>query len=429
MHDPFPFTHEPRPARVIQPHGSWAAPLLNTQWIGSTDTSQEEWAFGPMDYFVFETSFNTTAAAWVFFNMQVRADDSVDFFLNPPSLYAVVNTANPLAVGPGSSLFSRTSGPNGPQTLWAGLRFVNSGKNRIYARVKRTFSGSNPYSLGLNVQGTVFTWGQYSTLRSPQCSLKGSIVGRKYHDYELNFSVLNSGGNPDPIMPGVPIKITRTSPASPPYTDTAISDSRGDWSFMDLPPGKYTVSELPFLPCVQTAPWLPPNYTVSVSGGAWSSVTAATLTNLTNTMDLSKSGFGNWCDECASLYQAGTDGPPRLECECVPDFSTNTFNCTTVLKASFYNASSWIINRVRIEVILPPSGISISPTMVNIPAVPSGGFVTLPKLTLSVPVSQVGKAVCLRLSFINAAGANETVICVQDFCDYAPCATVNGGAE
>jgi len=426
VHDPFPFTHEPRPARVIKRDASWALPMINTEWIGSTDTAMEDYAFGPLDYFIFETTFESTAQGWALFNMQLRADDVVDLFLNPSSVYAVANTVNPASLGPAVYLGSRNAGPNGPPTSVAGLKWVKTGKNKLYARVKRTW-GANPYPLGLNLTGFVFTPFNYSMLRTPACCLKGTVIGRKYHDYELNFSVLDSAGNPDPAMRGVPIRITRTTPALPAYSDTAVSDQRGDWCFLDLPAGKYAVSEPQFMPCVQTAPWLLPFYTVSVSGGSWSGVTAVTLTNLTNINDLTKTGFGNWCDDCAALYATGSDYPPALECECVPGVPNGTFNCSPVLKATFYNLTSWAVNRVRVEVVHPTSGVSVTPTLINIPAVPQYGWTVLPTIKVNVPSTEVGKAVCVRLSFINVLGGNETVVCVRDFCDYAPCATSNGG--
>ena len=91
----------------------------------------------------------------------------------------------------------------------------------------------------------------------------GSINGTKFHD--LNGNGLRDGGEPGLsnwrirlALNGVPI-------------DSALTDGSGNYAFVGLLPGSYTVSELQKAGWAQTAPPFPGTYAIQITGGLNSS--------------------------------------------------------------------------------------------------------------------------------------------------------------
>ncbi len=427
VHDPFLYTHEPRPARTVIRHPSWAAPLPDSVWIGSRDTADEAWAFGATDYFIFETRFCTRTAANLVLDITVRADDVVDFFLNPPSVDDLVVAGIPASLGP-FHIGSHTGGASGAATPISGFLNATTGENRLLARVRRT-SGT---PLGLNVAGRVLDTTGQARLIAPHCCLGNSIIGRKLDDWQFDFTNVN---NRDVPMRGIPIRLVRTSPTLPSYSAITLTDIHGDFAFLDLPGGTFRIEELEYLPCFQTVPAAPDPlvYTVSFDGpGMFSSGPRAASLNrmaVPSQVQFGDEGFGNWCDTCAWLGAHNSDLPPTLDCHLFQMPGDPIWSMGPTYFLSYGNDTTCTIHRVKVEVLFPNT-VTVVPAVINLttPLLPNSGT-NLPAIRLNASESDVGEPVCLRLTFYTVIAGVELECCVQDLCDWVPCESLSGGHE
>jgi hypothetical protein len=233
--DPFPATHEPRPARVIDRHPAWKPAETNSQWISSRDTyiagcepAGNIYVFE--SYFCLFDSINASLSFWI------RVDDTAKVYLNGHFIRSI---------GPGS--FSGSA----VHVSTTNSGFFKSGKNTIRVVV----NNYNCTAMGLDVAGTV-----YGNMQGFLCCCSdsnGVIMGIKWND-------LDGDGQRDagePPLNSWPIHLTNEMM----LTTTTTTDEFGNYFFMFLPDGDYTLTEEP------RTGWLPTyppsgNYPLSLNG-------------------------------------------------------------------------------------------------------------------------------------------------------------------
>ncbi|HMN95575.1 MAG TPA: hypothetical protein PKC43_05055 [Phycisphaerales bacterium] len=436
VRDPFTQTHEPRPARLIAKDAFWPNAIAGSQWIGSTDTAYE-WGNGSDPFFIFCMKFCARAPLPLWLDMTVQCGHQVDFFLNPP-----ISNPEPLATFGIPGFVSATHvgthpGGSGATPLSRWLFNVQTGENLLYARVTRA-GGNGP--LGLNLRGTVRSVPGELSLLQPDCCSGSVIVGRTFHDVQCNFSNVDNRGF---RQAGHPVVAQRIAPASPAVFEVTISDVRGDWAFLDLPRGDYIIGQPLFLPWFQSVPLIPTQYFVSLNSLGPQGVTLTNLSdaNIVAGLGPNDQGFGNCFSSCFTISQpipnSDASRVPELECETVPGVIPGVFNTEPVLKnVTLTNgipaspSCSCTINRIRVDVVYGPPGLTVVNPLVNLSApIPPGTMTTLPKIRLNALPSHVGKPVCLRISLIIVSGGVEFTCEQLDVCSWIPCATIIGGGE
>ena len=228
--DPDAFTTEPRPATAILRHPAWQTPIPGSQWIGSYATYSDNLNG---DY-GFETTF-CLAQGWsnAVLTLQSVADDAAGIYLNGN----YIGDAGPY------------SGP--PSTITAiNQAWFVTGQNVL--RVVVTNLGA--VAMGFDLTGTLTA--ANLTVQKPECCrCVSGLSGHKFND--LNGNGVQDFGEPN--LAGWTIVLTSGT-----NTMTAVTDAHGDYYFMNLPPGVYTVGEVMQPGWVQTAPSTG-TYTVALS--------------------------------------------------------------------------------------------------------------------------------------------------------------------
>ncbi|RMG54839.1 MAG: hypothetical protein D6723_04090, partial [Acidobacteria bacterium] len=225
--DPAPNTPEPRPADVVTPHSGWPPPLPNSQWISFRPTRVP--VIPPVTEYHYQYCF---CLAEGFSNAELEldlwADDRATVFLNGTQI------GGPGGAFGGSPLHVETT----DQTLF------HSGINCLTVVVEDT----QAVVTGLDLVGTV-------TAENGFCC--NTICGTKWND-------LDGDGVRDPGEPGLQ---GWTINLSGPVTASTTTDANGNYCFMNLDPGTYTVSEIQQLPWTQTFPPSPGTHTVTLAQG------------------------------------------------------------------------------------------------------------------------------------------------------------------
>jgi hypothetical protein len=218
--DPDPLTTEPRPAGTIA-HlaGVWKPPQPGSTWISSypTEVNDLDGTYSYQYCFCLAEKFDAPKLT-----LSLRADDWAEVFLNGQSLGATANpgyaTASPQTIA--------TSSPS----------HFRPGRNCIRVDV---MNDGGQYS-GFNLVGQMSA--VPNALQRPQCcNPTGSIQGRKFEDANGN-----GVSDDDPGLAGWTITLSNGQ--------TAVTDANGYYSFMNLPPGNYTISETQQSGWQQTSP-------------------------------------------------------------------------------------------------------------------------------------------------------------------------------
>jgi len=225
VEDPSPDTAEPRPATVVQRFPSWAIPESGSQWISGYPTT----ASAAAGTYVFETKFCLRSAAILpqcVLQIGMRADNACRAYLNGNLIHTGQAFGPPIL-----NIASYSLSPSGIL-----------GTNVL--RVEVDNIGSNP--MGLDLVATVIASPNATAEKPDCCSATGSLQGSKYHD-------LNGNGQRDfgePMLPGWQINLH----SSGLLVNSVTTDGAGYYSFTNLQPGVYTVSEVQKPSWTQTAP-------------------------------------------------------------------------------------------------------------------------------------------------------------------------------
>lgn len=208
--DPDPATTEPRPATTIVPYpGAWQPALPGSTWISSYPTSVNP-TNGKYTYqycFCLNPNFDVPKLT-----LSLRADDSAEVFLNGVSIGQTPNPSHNTA---------------SPTTLTANKQSdFKPGRNCLTVDVQNTGSVAS----GLNLVGQISAAG-LAVQRPECCNPTGDIQGRKWNDANGN-GVQDTG---EAGLAGWTITLSNGQ--------TAVTDANGFYSFVDVPPGSYTLSE------------------------------------------------------------------------------------------------------------------------------------------------------------------------------------------
>ena len=229
--DPIANTTEPRPANVITPFPWWQPnPLPGSQWINALPTA----ANPTIGLYAYERYFCVDDLAQdVWLNANVFTDNNSVIFLNGTQIAT---------------------------TPWNGFNVVTPvnqnitnllvpGVNTLRIEVTNLWV-PNLNASGLDVAGTIRGVG----LQRFDCC-EGTITGIKFND-------LNCNGQRDSGEPGLPgWTITLNN------GDVATTNALGVYSFPNLLPGTYVVSEVQQTGWTQTFPTAPGTHTVNVTAG------------------------------------------------------------------------------------------------------------------------------------------------------------------
>ena len=251
----------PRPADVIEraPSGVWLLPMDDSQWI-SVYPSAADSAFSA---YTFQSTFCLKPCySNIVVSLCVRADDYADVYLNGHFAYSTLPWGATYHDGPAACT----------NLDWSLIApWLHAGANSLQVVV----TNSGGIWMGLNLTGSITGFGLCSN--TPACCQTNlSIAGRKFNDLDGD-GLWDSG---EPAMAGWTIHLSNGQ--------TAVTDSNGDYYFLNLLDGSYTVTEEVSPHWTQTHP-AAGSYTVSIGNGYG-----------TNQLD-----FGNTakcCDNCTEPY-------------------------------------------------------------------------------------------------------------------------------
>ncbi|KAB1061974.1 PKD domain-containing protein [Salibacter halophilus] len=214
----------PSPSYVISPNSAWHN-FPNSQWISAfNDNSYNTNNPVPDDPYSFENCFCICQDTTVYFNFEVVADDYGYVYLDN----------NLLAAGDSGYHFQY-----GNRIIVDTAISLTSGTHCLRLDM-RNISG---VAMGISLEGYM-TGG--SPLDQNCCNPNGSICGVKYLDQNCDSSYAG-----DPTLDGFEI-ILYDSLNNP--IDTTITDSLGNYCFLDIPAGNYYVGEINQPGYVQTYP-------------------------------------------------------------------------------------------------------------------------------------------------------------------------------
>lgn len=167
------------------------------------------------------------------YDFNIHVDNQVAMFLHPPTGPDI-----PLNTPAATSAQLQTTIPgnfsNPPERLFGSV-VVNSGKYCIRAELRNApSSGGGSTVLGLNITGTISTTGNKLQNESC-CNSRGFILGYKYNDKNCN-GIKDAD---DLILPNWQIQLSGNG-----LTQNSTTDAQGYYTFT-VPPGTYTVSEVP----------------------------------------------------------------------------------------------------------------------------------------------------------------------------------------
>jgi hypothetical protein len=259
--DPFTSTVEPRPADVFTNALSAWGTLPGSQWIGSqTDANQgQNGAYYYQRCFCLRDGFGNASL-----QLQMRADDQADVFLNATLPQIQNNSVTPILHGGNGHFWSSVQ----PDILTSPVTGLKFGTNCLIVRVQNISSGAT----GLDIAASITASGPGGTdgvLVPACCERTGALCGIKWND-------LNHDGIHQSTELGLPNWTIQLSNGQ-----TALTDQFGNYCFSKLPPGPYTITEQAQAGWVQMLPKTPPSYSLAVG--------AATATGGLD--------FGNWKGE------------------------------------------------------------------------------------------------------------------------------------
>ena len=219
------------PAFVIPTSGSWDAAPAPSTYINAFNTNASvtnNWTLGTLEY-IYERPFcvcnknGSNDSISVTFDLKLHSDNWAEVFfvdggggatslLAQPYVYSSANFLNPT-----NDALVTIMMPPGSYTL------------EIHQRNKGVYMG-------------VSLWGALSSsglLSDSDCSPDAFIVGNKYEDIDGNGII----SGPDVVVPGWVIELYNGGV----LVATTITDGGGFYSFSGLPPGVYTVTEVPLV--------------------------------------------------------------------------------------------------------------------------------------------------------------------------------------
>lgn len=244
-----PLNQSPMPAKVINPAPGWPAAQTGSQWIGpyqivpdqtASGVSQGDLGLGTYTYALEFCVVGETPATRFIFNLAIQVDNVASVWLvdaNGVRLQQIGTTIS----GSGTISNFQVNGSFAAGTYQIQVDVVNNA-------IPPDFSG-------LNLTGTIS--GANLFMRQHDCcNSDGKITGTKYLDE-------NGDGNYDADSPMAGVVIQLVDAAGNVWTDT--TDVSGNYYF-EVPPGTYTVTELPMDGYVQTGP-AGGSYNVTVGPG------------------------------------------------------------------------------------------------------------------------------------------------------------------
>ncbi len=340
--DPDANTAEPRPAFVIDTNAAWKSPLPGSTWIssypGSLNTTNGK--------YVFRYCFCLNAGFFANPNLQLslRADDQADVFLNGGKIGSTPNPSYATAL-------PATIPPPPASAFVAGRNCLTVELNNI---------GS--FAMGLNLAGSIAASGL--AVQKPECcNPTGQIQGRKWNDADGD-GVLDTN---ELGLAGWTIKLSNGA--------TAVTDVLGFYSFFGIPPGNYTISEIPQSGWQQT---FPAGGTHQVAVGANQLITGK--------------DFGNrQGPPCSRIQTVGT-----VICELGPNGQlTGNFVWTFTLT----NLSNKAVSHFYFDGL--PAGVTVDrPHIVFAPPIPPGGVRTE---TVVIRGATAGQTLTLPIVLLDAA--------------------------
>lgn len=218
-------TSEPRPAFVIEPHGAWNGPLAGSRWLSSLATSENQ-ANG---LYVFEYRFCLDSPTGASLDLSLLADDFAAVYLN-------------------NQLVGSTTGAFTTPTPLSTTSFFVAGENRLRVDVQNT----QAVAMGMNLAGTI--GGQLPEYICCCADSTSGLLGTVWNDANGN----GTRDNGEPGLAGVTVNLSDGQ--------SRITDNFGNYYFMSLAPGVYTVSEVLPLGQGKTWPPAPGSYTLTLPG-------------------------------------------------------------------------------------------------------------------------------------------------------------------
>ncbi|MBI3194096.1 MAG: hypothetical protein HYZ34_06455, partial [Ignavibacteriae bacterium] len=209
--DPDGNTTERRPAYVIPPYypgNAWANPQTNSKWISSYPTADDDLN----GHYVFEYYFCLEDSEDAMLCLNLRADDTASVYLNGNFINST-----------GTYSFKPYKNPVNMCT--ANPAFFKAGVNTIRVDVHNTHN----VAMGFNLTG--YVRGHIPRYWCCCSDSTGGIMGRKFNDLDGD-GYWDTG---EPTIPNWPIQLSNGQ--------NTTTDIHGNYYFLFLKPGTYTVTE------------------------------------------------------------------------------------------------------------------------------------------------------------------------------------------